>query len=166
MGGKSSLLLLICVWAGGSRWAANRRALLGVAPRFGKAVAPLMAPWCAEEDVPTSANLNYYGSSGSCVRWHRDDEVLFGGQGESKLIVSVSVGFSALFRWKPRPSPDCGADSTWLHHGDLLVMGRRPRQSAPDSSCTTVASTQCKLRPFPLVQRPLRFLSCSPLTRF
>ena len=122
MGGKSSLLLLICVWAGGSRWAANRRALLGVAPRFGKAVAPLMAPWCAEEDVPTSANLNYYGSSGSCVRWHRDDEVLFGGQGESKLIVSVSVGFSALFRWKPRPSPDCGADSTWLHHGDLLVM--------------------------------------------
>ena len=66
-----------------------------------------------------------YGGSGSCVRWHSDDEVLFGGQGESKLIVSVSIGFSALFRWKPWPSPDCEADSTWLHHGDLLVMDGR-----------------------------------------
>ena len=59
------------------------------------------------------------------LRWHSDDEVLFGGRGESKLIVSVSIGFSALFRWKPRPSPDCEADSTWLHHGDLLVMDGR-----------------------------------------
>ena len=84
-----------------------------------------MAPWCAEENVPTSANLNYYGCSRSCVRWHRDDEALFGGQGESKLIVSVSVGFSALFRWEPRPSPDYEADSTWLHHGDLLDMDGR-----------------------------------------
>ena len=53
------------------------------------------------------------------------NEVLFGGRGESKLIVSVSIGFSALFRWKPRSSPDCEADSTWLHHGDLLVMDGR-----------------------------------------
>ena len=69
--------------------------------------------------------LNYYGGSGSCVRWHCDDEVLFGRQGESKLIVSVSIGFSALFRSKPRPSPDSEADSCWLHHGDLLVMDGR-----------------------------------------
>ena len=75
--------------------------------------------------MPTCANLNYYGGPESCVRWHSDDEVLFGGRGESKLIVSVSVGFSALFRWKPRPSPECEADSTWLHHGDLLVMDGR-----------------------------------------
>ena len=34
MGGKPALLLLMCVWAGRSCWAANRRALLGVAPRF------------------------------------------------------------------------------------------------------------------------------------
>ena len=84
-----------------------------------------MAPWCADGDVPTCANLNYYGGPRSCVRWHSDDEVLFGGRGESKLIVSVSIGFSALFRWKPLPSPDCEADSTWWHHGDLLVMDGR-----------------------------------------
>ena len=75
--------------------------------------------------MPRCANLNYYGGSGSYVRWHSDDEFLFGGQGESKLIVSVSIGFSALFRWKPRPSPDCEADTCWLHHGDLLVMDGR-----------------------------------------
>ena len=89
-----------------------------------KAIAPQLTPWCASEDMPTCANLNYYGGPGSCVRWHSDDEVLFGGRGESKLIVSLSIGFSALFR-KPRPSPDCEADSTWLHHGDLLVMDGR-----------------------------------------
>ena len=70
-----------------------------------KAIAPLMAPWCVEGEVPTCANLNYYGGSGSCVRWHRDDEGVFGGAGESKLIVSVSGGFSA-FRWKLRPGLD------------------------------------------------------------
>ena len=90
-----------------------------------KAIAPQMAPWCAGGVMPTCANLTFYGGSGSCVRWHSDDEVLFGAQGESKLIVSVSIGFSALFRWKPWPSPDCEADSTWLHHGDLLVMDGR-----------------------------------------
>ena len=46
-----------------------------------KAIAPLMAPWCAEGEVPTCANLNYHGGSGSCVRWHRDDEGVFAGQG-------------------------------------------------------------------------------------
>ena len=90
-----------------------------------RAVAPLMAPWFSDREVPTSANLNLYGSSGSRVRWYRDDEALFGGQGESQLIVSMSVGFSARFRWKPRPSPDCETDSCWFHHGDLLVMDGR-----------------------------------------
>ena len=90
-----------------------------------KAIAPLLAPWCAEGEMPTCANLNYSSGSGSCVRWHRDDEVLFNGQGEPKLIVSVSIWFSALFRWKPRPSPDCEAGSCWLHLGDLLVMDGR-----------------------------------------
>ena len=56
------------------------------------------------------------------VRRHSDNEGLFGRQGESKLIVSMSFGVSALFRWKPGPSLDSDAGSSWLHHGDLLVM--------------------------------------------
>ena len=125
MGGESALLLLICVWAGVAVGPQTGERFWELLRDLWRAVALLMAPWCAEEDVPTSANLNYFGSSGSCVRWQRDDEALFGGQEESKLIVSVSIRFSALFRWKPRPSPDYEADSTWLHHGDLLVMDGR-----------------------------------------
>ena len=90
-----------------------------------RAVAPLMAPWCADAEVPTCANLNFYGGSGSRVRWHSDNEGLFGRQGESKLTVSMSFGVSALFKWKPGPSVDSDACSSWLHHGDLLVMDGR-----------------------------------------
>ena len=85
-----------------------------------RAVAPLMAPWCADGEMPTCANLNFYGGSGSRVRWHSDG--LFGKQEESALIVSMSFGVSALFKWKPGPSLDSDATSSWLHHGDLLVM--------------------------------------------
>ena len=81
-----------------------------------------MAPWCADAEMPTCANLNLYGGSGSRVRWHSDNEGLFGRQEESKLIVSMSLGVSALFKWKPGPSLDSDASSSWLHHGDFLVM--------------------------------------------
>ena len=87
-----------------------------------RAVAPLMTPWCSERDVPTSANLNLHGGSGSCVRWHSDDEALFGERGDPKLIVSVSPGSSALHKWKPRSCSNGFENSCWLHRGDLLVM--------------------------------------------
>ena len=43
-------------------------------------VAPLLSPWCARGNVPTGVNLNRYSGSGSLVRWHSDDESLFGPQ--------------------------------------------------------------------------------------
>ena len=114
------LSLLIFVWERTCCWAAS----------FGELGAssgivdgsPLMTLWCADGEVPTCANLNFYGGSGSRVRWHSDNEGLFGKQGESKLIVSLSFGVSALFKWKPGPSLDSDATSSWLHRGDLLVM--------------------------------------------
>ena len=42
---------------------------------------PLMTPWCAEGEVPTAANLNLHRGRNSCVRWHCDDEPLFGDGG-------------------------------------------------------------------------------------
>ena len=48
--------------------------------------------------------------------------VCLGSREESKLIVSMSFGVSALFKWKPGPGLDSDASSSWLHHGDLLVM--------------------------------------------
>ena len=74
-----------------------------------RAVATLMAPWCAPGEVPTSANLNLYGG-------------LFGERGGPKLIVSLSLGSSVLFESKPQARPDSDESSYWLHHGDLLVL--------------------------------------------
>ena len=82
----------------------------------------MMTPWCSEGEVPTSANLNLCGGSGSCVRWHSDDVALFGDRGDPKLIVSLILGSSALFKRKPRSLPDAEESSCWLHHGDPLVM--------------------------------------------
>ena len=74
-------------------------------------------------EVPTCANLNLYGGSGSRVRWHSDNEGLFGKQGSPNSVVSMSFGVSALFKWKPGPGLDSDAGSSWLHHGDLFGFG-------------------------------------------
>ena len=42
-----------------------------------RAIAFLMKPWCAEEEVSIAANL-LSGMEIVCVGWHRDDEPLFG----------------------------------------------------------------------------------------
>ena len=90
-----------------------------------RAIAPLMKPWCAEGEVPTAANLNLYRGGISCVGWHRDDEPLFGEYAEAKLIVSVSLGGSAVFRWRRRSCPDDEGHLCCLGHGDILVMDGR-----------------------------------------
>ena len=110
---------------GASSGTSNRRALLGVAGLWW-AVAPLMALWYSAGEVPTSANLNSYGGSGSCVRWHSNDEGLFWDCGDPKVIVSLSLGSSALFKWKPWPCSD-GEEREFVLVAPwgLLVMDRR-----------------------------------------
>ena len=90
-----------------------------------RAIAPLMKPWCAEGDVPTAANLNLYRGWQSCVGWHRDDGPLFGKCGNAKLIVSVSLGNFALFRWRRQSCLSNEDSSCRLDHGDILVMDGR-----------------------------------------
>ena len=87
-----------------------------------RAIAPLMQPWCAEGEVLTAANLNLYRGWKSCVGWHCDDEPLFGKCGDAKLIVSVSLGNFALFRWKRQSCPADEGRSCRLDHGDILVI--------------------------------------------
>ena len=53
--------------------------------------------------------------------WHCDDEPLFGKCGDAKLIVSVSFGSSALFRWRRQSCPDDEAHLCCIGHGDILV---------------------------------------------
>ena len=90
-----------------------------------RAIAPLMKPWCAEEEVPTAANLNLYRGWRSCVGWHCDDEPLFGECGDAKLIVSVSFGSSAVFRWRRQSCPNDEGHFIPLGHGDIFVMDGR-----------------------------------------
>ena len=45
-----------------------------------------------------------------------------GWAGCSKLIVSVSFGSTALFKWKGKSCPDIDINSCYLGHGDILVM--------------------------------------------
>ena len=54
--------------------------------------------------------------------WHSDNEPLFGERGEAKLVVSVSFGTQALFKWKGKSCPSDEGNSCWLGHGDVLVM--------------------------------------------
>ena len=81
-----------------------------------------MQPWCAEGEVPTAANLNLYRGWNTCVGWHCDDEPLFGKCGDAKVIVSVSLGSSAVFRWRRQSCPDDEGHLCCLGHGDILVM--------------------------------------------
>ena len=82
-----------------------------------------MKPWCAEREVPAAANLNLYRGWRSCVGWHSDDEPLFRECGDAKLIVSVSLGSSAVFRWRRQSCSDDDGHLCCLGHGDILVMG-------------------------------------------
>ena len=84
-------------------------------------VAPFLSPWCGKKDVPTGVNLNHYAGSGSFIRWHSDDEPLFGPQNSPKLIVSLSLGNSVEFMVRRR-APGKVPSSSRLDHGDVLVM--------------------------------------------
>ena len=84
-------------------------------------VAPLLTPWCAKGEVPTGVNLNRYAGDGSRIPWHCDNERLFGHPREPKVIVSMSLGHSAMFKLRRR-APENTHSQIRLDHGDLLVM--------------------------------------------
>ena len=83
-------------------------------------VAPFLSPWCDKRELPTGVNLNHYDGSRSCVRWHSDNESLFGPRDSPKLIVSLSLGNPVEF--KVRRVSDSVPSSIRLDHGDILVM--------------------------------------------
>ena len=91
----------------------------GVISLWGR-VAPFLSPWCDKKELPTGVNLNHYDGSRSCVRWHSDNESLFGPRNSPKLIVSLSLGNPVEF--KVRRVSDSVTSSIALDHGDVLVM--------------------------------------------
>ena len=91
----------------------------GVIGLWGR-VAPLLSPWCGRGELPTGVNLNRYSGPSSCIRWHSDNEPLFGPQNSPKLIVSKSLCNSVEF--KVRRGRGSVPSLIMLDHGDLLVM--------------------------------------------
>ena len=71
--------------------------------------------------MTTGVNLNRYSGPGSHIRWHSDNEPLFGPQNSPKLIVSMSLGNSVDFKVRRRGQGRVPSLIT-LDHGDLLVM--------------------------------------------
>ena len=92
----------------------------GVIGLWGR-IAPFLSPFCARREVPTGVNLNRYSGPSSCLRWHSDNEPLFGPQNAPKLIVSMSLGNSVEFKVRRRGQGKAPSLIT-LDHGDLLVM--------------------------------------------
>ena len=84
-------------------------------------VAPLLSPRCGKKDVPTGVNLNQYAGPGSLIRWHSDNEPLFGPLYSPELIISLSSGNSVEFKVRRRPLGEVPS-SIRLDHGDILVM--------------------------------------------
>ena len=66
-------------------------------------------------------NLNQYAGPGSLIRWHGDNEPLFGPQNFPKLIESLSLRNSVEFQVRRR-APGNFPSSIRLDHGDTLVM--------------------------------------------
>ena len=91
------------------------------AVRLWSRVASLLTPWCAKGEVPTGVNLNRYAGKGSRIPLHCDNERLFGSPFEPKVIVSMSLGHSVLFKLRRRASENTPSQIR-LDHGDLLVM--------------------------------------------
>ena len=71
--------------------------------------------------MPTGVNLNQYAAPGSLIRWHSDNEPLFGPQNSPKLIVSLILGNSVEFKVRRRAQRSVPS-SIRLDHGDILVM--------------------------------------------
>ena len=44
----------------------------------GQGSRPSCHPWCGRRELPTGVNLNRYSGPSSCIRWHSDNEPLFG----------------------------------------------------------------------------------------
>ena len=76
--------------------------------------------------MPTGVNLNRYSGSGSFIRWHSDNEPLFGPHYSPKLVVSLSLGNSVDFKVRRRGQGKVPSSIT-LDHGDVLVMDGLPQ---------------------------------------
>ena len=104
---RAGLSVFICVWTWSKLMTPSGTGLL-------------VCGAVARGNMATGVNLIRYAGPRSCIRWHSDNESLFGPENEPELIVSMSLGHSVEFQVR-RASWDVPSSMT-LDHGDLLVM--------------------------------------------
>ena len=83
---------------------------------------------------PTGVNLNRYTGPRTCIRWHSDNEPLFGPQYAPQLIVSVSLDHSVEFQVRRR-APGNEPSSITLDHSDLVVMDGLAQSECAHARC-------------------------------
>ena len=64
---------------------------------------------------------------------------------EPKLIVSLSLGDAATFKWKAKSCLDSEVGSCRLHHGDLLVMDERCQDEYPHCTIPGLADRRVNI---------------------
>lgn len=76
---------------------------------------------CGLSSMPDSCNANWYSNGADSVGWHADDEPLFDSIRNDTLIVSLSLGASRSFQFRPNEAPK-RITKVLLEHGDLCTM--------------------------------------------
>ena len=89
----------------------------GVIRFVGQGRIPLVTLVCKREYANGGEPEPVFAGSGSHIRWHSDNEPLFGPQNSPKLIVSLSLGNSVEFKVR-RASGEVPSSIT-LDHGDF-----------------------------------------------
>ena len=92
----------------------------------GQGRAPLVTLVCKGE-CANGVNLNRFAGPRSCIRWHGDNEPLFGPQYAPKLIVSMSFDHSLEFEVPRRASSDVPVRLRWTMVTSWSWMVQRNR---------------------------------------
>ena len=76
---------------------------------------------CNIQELPNSCNANLYEHPNDCVGWHADDEPLFQADKRDTLIISLSLGVSRKFAYRPK-NQMTPARTIDLNDGDICTM--------------------------------------------
>ena len=85
-----------------------------------------------------------YAGNGSFIPWHCDNERLFGSPLEPKVIVSMSLGHSVLFKVRRR-APENTPSQIRLDHGDLFVTDGRTQSECVHSTASEMSGPRVNL---------------------
>ena len=100
---------------GGMSWACNSM------PSWFREITEQVCLACGVTVKPNSCNANYYGTGADMVGWHADNEPIFNAVHQDALIISLSLGGTRVFSFRPNENPG-EVQELSLKNGDLCTM--------------------------------------------